>query len=88
MVGDVESVAFVFTRPVFEVRQAEQDGGGNIYMAGGIFAACTRKCLPGMSLLQLTVKMLRWDRVWHRSGADEMDVRRAKYANTPLKKNI
>ena len=35
MVGDVESVAFVFTRPAFEVRQAEQDGGGNIYMTVG-----------------------------------------------------
>lgn len=28
--GDVPSV---FTRPVAEVRQAKQDGGGNIYMA-------------------------------------------------------
>lgn len=65
MVGDVESVAFVFTRPAFEVRQAEQDGGGNIYMTvGGIFAACTGKCLLGMSLLRLIVKMLRRDCVF------------------------
>lgn len=31
--GDLRSVPFVFTRPVFEVRQAKQDGGDNIYMA-------------------------------------------------------
>ncbi len=30
---DLVSVPFVFTRPVFEVRQAKQDGGDNIYMA-------------------------------------------------------
>lgn len=31
--GDLISVPYMFTRPVFEVRQAKEDGGDNIYMA-------------------------------------------------------
>lgn len=33
VLADLESVPLLFTMLVFEVRQAEQDGGGNIYMA-------------------------------------------------------
>lgn len=47
----------MFTRPVFEVRQAEQDGGDNIYMAQKTFAVFTanvlsdflRKCATDMA---------------------------------------
>lgn len=57
VLDDLVSVPIVFTRPVFEVRQAKQDGGDNIYMAyyiiftADVLSFCLRTCVLSACIL-------------------------------------